>query len=136
MALPHELTVVIGTPNSRAKSAILPNLPMMSDALIPASPTIFGGLMQGPITNWVVESSYDLRHPATMFDTDELLARLEQKGVRNIDIARALGLPDSRVPEIKQAVRAVDAGEASAVARELLEAPSAADVRARLAEAP
>ena len=73
--------------------------------------------MQGPITNWVVESSYDLRHPATMFDTDELLARLEQKGVRNIDIARALGLPDSRVPEIKRKDRSLKLDEAVKLVR-------------------
>jgi hypothetical protein len=55
-----------------------------------------------PVTEWVVESSYDLRQPNSMFDTDELLSRLKEKGVKNIEIARALGLPDSRVPEIKR----------------------------------
>lgn len=47
-----------------------------------------------------------------MFDTDELLARLEQKGVKNIEIARALGLPDSRVPEIKRKDRSLKLDEA------------------------
>jgi hypothetical protein len=37
-----------------------------------------------------------------MLDTDELLARLADKGIRNVDIARVLELPDSRVPEIKR----------------------------------
>lgn len=36
-----------------------------------------------------------------MLNTDQVLERLAAKGVRNIDIAKALGLPDSRVPEIK-----------------------------------
>lgn len=52
-----------------------------------------------------------------MFDTDELLARLDQKGVRNIDIARALGLPDSRVPEIKRKDRALKLDEAVKLVR-------------------
>jgi phosphoenolpyruvate-protein phosphotransferase/dihydroxyacetone kinase phosphotransfer subunit len=46
-----------------------------------------------------------------------------------------LSVSPPRVPEIKQAVRAVDAASAAALARELLQAASAADVRARLAEA-
>lgn len=52
-----------------------------------------------------------------MFDTDELLARLEQMGVRNVDIARALGLPDSRVPEIKRKDRALKLDEAVKLVR-------------------
>ena len=68
--------------------------------------------MQGPITKWVVESSYDLRHPSAMFYTDELLAHLAPRRARNIDIARVLGLPDSRVPEIKRKDRALKLDEA------------------------
>jgi multiphosphoryl transfer protein len=46
-----------------------------------------------------------------------------------------LSVSPPRVPEIKQAVRAVDSGPAEGLARTLLDAESAADVRARLAEA-
>lgn len=73
--------------------------------------------MQGDITKWVVEESYDLRQPQTMFDTDELLARLQQKRVKNVEIARALGLPDSRVPEIKRKDRALKLDEAVKLVR-------------------
>lgn len=73
--------------------------------------------MQAQITKWVVEPSYDLRQPAAMFDTEELLARLRQKGVKNIEIARALGLPDSRVPEIKRKDRALKLDEAVKLVR-------------------
>lgn len=48
-----------------------------------------------------------------MLDTDELLTRLDAKGVRNVDIARTLGLPDSRVPEIKRKERALKLDEAA-----------------------
>jgi hypothetical protein len=73
--------------------------------------------VQGEITKWVVDESYDLRQPSSMFDTDELLARLEQKKVKNIEIARALGLPDSRVPEIKRKDRALKLDEAVKLVR-------------------
>jgi hypothetical protein len=52
-----------------------------------------------------------------VLDTDQLLARLEEKGVRNVDIARALGLPDSRVPEIKRKERALKLDEAVKLVR-------------------
>lgn len=117
MASPHELTVVIGTPNSRANSAMEPNPAMISDALIRRSPTIFGGLVQGEITKWVVEKSYGFPQSEAMFDTEELLARLDQKKIKNIDMARALGLPDSRIPEIKRRERALKLDEAVKLVR-------------------
>lgn len=52
-----------------------------------------------------------------MFDTEELLARLKQKGVKNVEIARALGLPDSRVPEIRRKDRALKLDEAVKLVR-------------------
>ena len=52
-----------------------------------------------------------------MLDTDELLARLEERGIRNVDIAKTLGLPDSRVPEIKRKERALKLDEAAKLVR-------------------
>lgn len=52
-----------------------------------------------------------------MFDTDELLERLKAKRVKNVEIARALGLPDSRVPEIKRKDRALKLDEAVKLVR-------------------
>jgi hypothetical protein len=52
-----------------------------------------------------------------VLDTDELLSRLDARGVRNIDIARALGLPDSRVPEIRKKTRALKLDEAVKLVR-------------------
>jgi cytochrome P450 len=52
-----------------------------------------------------------------MLDTDELLARLEERGIRNVDIARTLGLPDSRVPEIKRKERALKLDEGAKLVR-------------------
>lgn len=58
-----------------------------------------------------------LRQSKDMLDTDALLARLDEKKIRNIDIARALDLPDSRVPEIKDRRRALKLDEAAKLVR-------------------
>lgn len=50
-------------------------------------------------------------------DTDELLARLQAKGVRNVDMARALDLPESRIPEIKKKTRSLKLDEAAKLVR-------------------
>lgn len=73
--------------------------------------------MQQPITNWVVAPSYALGQAHDMFDTDELLARLKDRGVKNIEIAKALDLPDSRVPEIRRKKRALKLDEAVKLVR-------------------
>jgi hypothetical protein len=52
-----------------------------------------------------------------MLDTDELLAKLKAKGVRNIEIARVLQLPDSRIPEIRNKRRALKLDEGAKLAR-------------------
>jgi hypothetical protein len=65
----------------------------------------------GP-TNYVIASELPIRHLRRVLDTDELLSRLEARGVRNVDIARVLGLPDSRVPEIRKKKRALKLDEA------------------------
>lgn len=48
-----------------------------------------------------------------MLDTRGLLARLEEVGARNVDMARVLGLPDSRIAEIRKGRRAVKLDEAA-----------------------
>lgn len=52
-----------------------------------------------------------------VLDTDELLARLEARGIRNVEIAKVLGLPDTRVPEIKRKARALKLDEAVRLVR-------------------
>jgi hypothetical protein len=52
-----------------------------------------------------------------VLDTDELLARLEARGVRNVEIARALNLPDSRAPEIKRKKRKLTLDEGATLVR-------------------
>jgi hypothetical protein len=65
------------------------------------------------LTNCVVDAAYDSLHPRVMLTTEELLGALKAKGVRNIEIARVLNLPDSRVPEIRDRRRALKLDEAA-----------------------
>ena len=69
------------------------------------------------MTNYVVDGPYDWRHPSRMLGTDELLERLKHKGVRNVEIARVLDLPDSRIPEIRDRRRALKLDEAVKLVR-------------------
>ena len=61
-----------------------------------------------------------------MLDTNELLSKLKLIGARNVDIARVLGLPDSRVPEIYSGKRQLKLDEAVKLVRayELDEQPT------------
>lgn len=68
-------------------------------------------------TNSGVLTRSAFRHPKYVLDTDGLLALLEERGVRNVEIAKALGLPDSRVPEIKRKERALKLDEAVKLVR-------------------
>jgi hypothetical protein len=52
-----------------------------------------------------------------VLDTDELLARLLERGIKNVEIAKALDLPDSRVPEIRRKDRALKLDEAVKLVR-------------------
>jgi sugar phosphate isomerase/epimerase len=69
------------------------------------------------LTICVVDALLNMRQPRRVLDTDELLARLASRGVRNVEIARVLDLPDSRVPEIKDKRRALKLEEAVKLTR-------------------
>lgn len=52
-----------------------------------------------------------------MLDTDELLAALKARNIRNIDMARTLDLPDSRIPEIRDKRRKLTLDEGAKLVR-------------------
>jgi transcriptional regulator with XRE-family HTH domain len=54
-----------------------------------------------------------LSHPVVVLTTVELIARLDERGIRNADIARALKVSPSRVTEIKKGERAIKLDEAA-----------------------
>ena len=90
---------------------------MISDAVISGLPTQIVGFGQPLPTKWVVALSYALRQSDGVLDTDQLLAALKEKKVRNVDIARVLELPDSRVPEIRRKERALKLDEGAKLVR-------------------
>jgi hypothetical protein len=100
----------------------------MSFAVMPNVTTENVGSGQAFPTKWVVALPYALRQPNRVLDTDELLARLKEKGIRNIDIANALGLPDSRIPEIKRKDRKLTLDEGAKLVRAFGLEPSPAEV--------
>jgi hypothetical protein len=89
---------------------------MMSEAVMQPTYDERRSLSTAP-TNSVVAAYYDSSNFPLVLDTEELLARLEARGVRNVEIARALDLPDSRVPEIRSRRRRLTLDEAAALDR-------------------
>jgi hypothetical protein len=81
---------------------------------------------QAPISDYVISGSYRFGQTAVVLTTVELLSRLEEKGVKNADIARALNVTPSRITEMKKGERAIKLDEAAKlVARFDLESPPA-----------
>lgn len=89
----------------------------MLEAVMVDSTTLNVGARQAFPTNCVKDEFYESGYSPVMLDTDELLARLEERGIRNVQIAKALGLPDSRIPEIRRKERALKLDEAVKLVR-------------------
>lgn len=89
----------------------------MSEAVMAHLPTPIVGFSQPHPTKWVVALSYALRQSGAVLDTEELLTKLKEKRVRNVEIARVLGLPDSRIPEIFRKERALKLDEGAKLVR-------------------
>src|SRR5213596_2430200 len=83
---------------------------MMSIAVMPSPYDKCRVTVNSP-TNYVVAALGFCRQPNLVIDTDALLSQLKARGIRNVDIARVLGLPDSRVPEIRDKRRALKLDE-------------------------
>jgi hypothetical protein len=64
-------------------------------------------------TNLGVYAQKKRRQASAVLDTDRLLAELDNRNIRNVDIARVLDLPDSRIPEIRKKKRAIKLDEAA-----------------------
>jgi hypothetical protein len=80
--------------------------------------------MQAIVTECVISRIYGLRQGFGVLTTVELLARLEDKGVKNADIARALNVTPSRITEMKKGERAIKLDEAAKLVSQFdLESP-------------
>jgi hypothetical protein len=111
--------------NRRASADVPPNLSMMSDAVIPKGSTEYRKGMQAILTKCVISPFYGMRQAQGVLTTVELLARLEEKGIKNADIARTLKVTPSRITEMKKGERTIKLDEAAKLVSEFdLEAPA------------
>ena len=69
------------------------------------------------ITLFGMEFSDFSRDTGAMLETKALLLRLREVGARNVDMARVLDLPDSRIPEIFSGKRQIKLDEAAKLVR-------------------
>ena len=103
-----------------------PSSLMMSDAVIPP-PYGKRNFSASPIPHFGIETLPALAHCALMWTSERLLAALRDAGVKNVEIARALGLAESRVSEMFKGDRRIQLDEAAKLIAEfeLGDAPEA-----------
>jgi transcriptional regulator with XRE-family HTH domain len=105
--------VLTGSPIIRASAEVPPNLSMICAEVIDAGYTDNRHNDKAQFANSVIYGFGSLRQPKAVLNTGELLARLDEKGVKNADIARALNVSPSRVTEIKKGDRRLQLDEAA-----------------------
>lgn len=111
---------------------------MISDAFIADLPTPSVGADAIAISDFVVADCLSAVHSGGVLTRDQLLERLnakvDRKEIRNVDIARALGLPDSRIPALLRGERRIFFDEATRLVQafELEQDPAAEPLRASI----
>lgn len=85
---------------------------MMSETVMGISVTENRNAFQAAITGCVIYPPRGLRQSNSVLNTVELLARLDERGIRNVDVAHAINVSPSRVTEIKKGERAIKLDEA------------------------
>lgn len=84
---------------------------MICDTVMPQS---YGNRMlsQEGLTKRGVDFYGTKFHPARVLDSNQLLARLSDAGIKNVEIARVLKIPESRVSEMRAGNRRIKLDEA------------------------
>lgn len=72
-----------------------------------------GRVASPDVTKSVIYRNVPRRQLTGVLTTVELLARLEERGVKNADIARAINVTPSRITEMKKGERAIKLDEAA-----------------------
>jgi hypothetical protein len=116
--------VETGTPSAAANALVPPNLSMIADTVICNTISENRNSMQAAIAKGVIAPWWPLSQSGGVLTTAELLARLTERGIRNSDIARALGVHPSRVTEMFKGARGIKLDEAAKLVSEFaLESP-------------
>jgi transcriptional regulator with XRE-family HTH domain len=71
-----------------------------------------GNAVNRIVTPLVIDSEPGFPQSRDMLNTKELLARLDERGITNRQVARAIGVSDSRITEIRKGERQVKLEEA------------------------
>jgi predicted transcriptional regulator len=99
--------------NSLAKADVPPNRSMMLPEVIAERRNENRKVTQALIADCVISDCYGIRQTGRVLTTVELLGRLEDRGIKNADIARALNVSPSRVTELKKGERKMQLDEAA-----------------------
>ena len=102
----------VGQSQNLATALVPPSSVMISDTVMPISVTENRNAMQEAFSGCVIYPPEINPQLVGVMTTADLLARLEDRGVRNVDIAKALNVTPSRVTEIKKGDRAIKLDEA------------------------
>jgi transcriptional regulator with XRE-family HTH domain len=105
--------VLTGSPIMRAKAEVPPNRSMICAEVINRDYNENREVCKAPFANSVIYGIGSLRQPKRVLTTGELIARLDEKRVKNADIARALNVSPSRVTDIKKGERRLQLDEAA-----------------------
>lgn len=107
----------IGAPSARATADVPPSVSMICETVMAQRFTKNVNFVKRDVAPSVMDSANYFGKADGVLNTKELLALLEARGVKNREIARALGINDSRVTEIKKGTRQVKLDEAATLVR-------------------
>jgi hypothetical protein len=110
--------VEVGAPSALASCVSPPNASMIADAVMSGSISENRNSTQAEFAERVIASLSPCVHARGVLTTAELLARLTERGIRNSDIARALGVHPSRVTEMFKGDRTIKLDEAAKLVAE------------------
>jgi transcriptional regulator with XRE-family HTH domain len=118
--------VEVGTPTAVANALRPPNLSMMSETVMDGILPKIGTIATPLFADCVIYPSRCVVQRKMMLTTRELLDRLGQRGIKNHQIAKALGVSPSRVTEMRKGERTIKLDEAAKLVSEFeLEEPLA-----------
>lgn len=95
-----------------------PSIEMIPETVMEPEYTGNRNVCNSEMPDCVIAPPLWFSHPRVVLTTAELIARLEERGIRNAEIARTLGVSPSRVTEMKKGERAIKLDEAAKLAAE------------------
>jgi hypothetical protein len=104
--------VEVGQPSALATAEVPPSLSMMSDAFMGFGITENRKATQELFADCVIYAQSVFGQNRNVFTAAEIFAMLDARGVRNIEVARALDVNPSRITELRKGERLLKLDEA------------------------